>query len=234
MSYYPVFLDLRGQRCVVLGGSDVAAAKASALLDTGAQVTIIASELGHDPALLTRHPERRAKGFQADQAGANLRILRRDYQPGDLAGARLAIDAAGDAELTRQVRAEANAAGVLLNVVDRADQCDFIAPAVVRRGPLQVAISTSGESPFMASALRRQLEQQLGPEWGEFVALVGEVRRKLRGRGVPVSQQQAAYELLMDSNVPQLLREGAVAAARRQAKAIVRQALSSDRLASVR
>jgi len=213
VSYYPVFLDLEGQRCVVLGDSDVAATKARQLVDAGAVVTVITGEMLGD-----------SLDAQNDIGGA-IRLLRRDYHYGDLAGARLTIDASGDPEVNRIARAEAHAAGVLLNVVDRADQCDFIAPAVVRRGPLQMAISTSGESPFMASALRERLEREFGPEWGVFVALVGELRRDLRRRKVPASRQRAVYDMLLESNVPQLLREGAVAVARRQAKALVGQAL---------
>ena len=184
MSYYPVFLDLRGQRCVVIDGGPAAAEKARGLREAGADVRV---------------------------------ILANDYRRGDLAGARLAIDAGGDPAITARVRQEADAEGVLLNVMDAPAQCDFIAPAVVKRGALQVAISTSGESPFLASALRRRLEGSLGEEWREFVRLVGEVRRDLRRRKVPLNEQTRIYQRLLDSNVLDLLREGAIAAAHREA-----------------
>jgi siroheme synthase-like protein len=196
VSYYPVFLDLRGQHCVVIGGGQAALAKARALREAGAEVLAIAAE---------------------------------DYRPGLLAGVRLAILASADPELIAAVRAEADAEGVLLNVVDHPGQCDFIAPAVVRRGDLQVAISTSGQSPFLASALRGWLERLLGEEWCEFVRLAGRIRRELKRRKLPMAAQTRIYQRLLDSNVLDLLREGAVAAAHREAERIVASELQPVR-----
>jgi precorrin-2 dehydrogenase/sirohydrochlorin ferrochelatase len=193
VSYYPVFLELEGQRCVVIGLTEAAATKARQLEEAGASV---------------------------------LRIAPEDYHTGQLAGARLAIDASGDPEVTRRARREASQTGVLLNVMDQPEQCDFIAPAIAKRGPLQIAVSTSGESPFLAAALRDRIQEELGQDWGQFVALVGELRRELRRRGVPAGEQRAAYESLLHSKIPQLLKQGAVAAARRQAKALARRAIS--------
>ncbi|HLG70757.1 MAG TPA: bifunctional precorrin-2 dehydrogenase/sirohydrochlorin ferrochelatase [Chloroflexota bacterium] len=206
MSYYPVYLDLRGQRCVVVGDGPMAVQKVRGLLNAEAHVVAIAAE----PC-----PELQ---------DLPLELIRRAYAPGDLAGARLAIDASGDRAVMTAMRREADACGVLLNVVDYADACDFIAPAIVRRGSLQLAVSTSGESPFLAAALRSRLESELGPEWAAFVKLVGRIRRDLRRRGVPAADQAAIYQTLLESCVLDLLREGAVAAAEREADRIVRQA----------
>jgi siroheme synthase-like protein len=203
--YYPVFLDLRGKRCVVIGGGPLAAQKALGLVQAGARVEVYAPEA--TPELLE----------------LPVAVFRRPYRKGDLAGARLAIDAGGDPLVTAAVRQEADEENVLLNVMDVPAACDFIAPAVVKRGPLQVAISTSGESPFLAAALRRRLEAELGEEWREFVRLVGEVRRDLRRRGVSVPDQTRLYERLLDSSILDLLRQGAVAAARREIARFVRE-----------
>src|SRR6202158_2371645 len=135
MRYYPVFLDLTGQLCIVLGDGKFATEKAGALREAGGDVQVISS---------------------------------RDYRPGALAGARLVVDASEDPEINRLSWEEAEAAGILINVVDRAAQCRFIAPAIVRRDPLLVAISTSGESPFLASMLRARIERWLGHEGGAF------------------------------------------------------------------
>src|SRR5712691_4422445 len=156
MRYYPVFLDLSGQLCIVLGDGKFAVEKAAALREAGATVQMISSH---------------------------------DYKPGSLAGARLVVDASEDPEINRLSWEEAEAAGILINVVDRPAQCRFIAPAIVNRDPLLVAISTSGESPFLASALRARIERWLGREWGPFVALVGNVRRQLRAQGMPITEQ---------------------------------------------
>lgn len=187
MRYYPVFLDLAGQLCIVLGDGKFAVEKAAALREAGANVRVISS---------------------------------RDYRPGVLAGARLVVDASEDLEINRQSWQEAEAAGILINVVDRPAQCRFIAPAIVRRDPLLVAISTSGESPFLASALRAWIERWLGPEWGPFVSLVGGVRRRLREARVPLSKQTRVYRQLLNSEVRSLLGRGRAAEANRLAEGI--------------
>ncbi len=175
MRYYPVFLDLVDQPCVVLGDGKFAKEKAAALREAGAAVRVI-------PA--------------------------REYRPGDLQGARLVVDASEDPNINRLSWAEAEAAGTLINVVDRPAQCRFIAPAIVRRDPLLIAISTSGESPYLASALRARIERWLGREWGPFVALVGNVRRQLRSRGMPIPEQTRVYRRIVNSDVRNLLRRG--------------------------
>jgi len=185
--YYPVFLDLAGQPCTVLGDGKFAVEKAAALREAGANVTVI-------PA--------------------------REYRPGILTGARLVVDASEDPEVNRQSWDEAEKAGILINVVDRPEQCRFIAPAIVRRDPLLVAISTSGESPFLASMLRARIERWLGDEWGPFVALVGDVRRRLRRQGLPISEQTRVYRQLLNSDVRSLIRGRKTAQANRLAAQI--------------
>ena len=187
MRYYPVFLDLAGQLCIVLGDGKFAVEKAAALR----------------------------------QAGANVRVIpSREYRQGALAGARLVVDASEDEEINRLSWDEAEAAGILINVVDRPEQCRFIAPAIVRRDPLLIAVSTSGESPFLASMLRARIERWLGREWGPFVELVGELRRRLRKRGVPIGEQTRVYRRLLSSDVLSLLRRGRTGEANRLAAAI--------------
>ena len=192
--YYPVSLALEGRSCVVLGGGPLAAQKMQGLLGAGAHVTVIAAEAG---------AEIRLAGVDG-----RVRLVERDYRPGDLEGVWLAIDASGRDDINAAARREAEGRRVLLNVVDRAQLCDWIAPAIVRRGPLQVAVSTSGESPFLASALRRRLEQDLGEEWERFVSLVGHLRRRLREQGASMKRQEAVYTELLRSDVRHLLRDG--------------------------
>jgi siroheme synthase-like protein len=214
VSYYPVFLDLRGRRCVVAGGGPAAAQKARGLLEAGARVDVYAPRPCPELAAL------------------DVTVVRREYRQGDMAGARLAIDASGSADVAAAMRHDADAEGTLLNVMDVPEHCDFIAPAIVKRGPLQVAISTSGESPFLAASLRARLQRELGDEWREFVTLVGELRRGLRRQGVPLDRQTRIYQRLLASNVLDLLRAGAVAAARHEAERIVHEASSLERNSS--
>jgi uroporphyrin-III C-methyltransferase/precorrin-2 dehydrogenase/sirohydrochlorin ferrochelatase len=209
LNYYPVFIDLRGQPAVVLGGSALATEKAEGLTEAGARVRVICLE-----------PSERLRDLA--RSGL-LELVGRDFQADDLAGARIAIDASDDMAINRQSWEEAERLGVLINVVDRPLQCRFIAPALVRRDPLLVAISTSGESPYLASALRRRLELLLGEEWGPFVEMVGGIRRRLRSGGVSLGRQTRVYRRLLSSGVRGLLRDG------RRAEAV----LEADRIAGV-
>jgi uroporphyrin-III C-methyltransferase / precorrin-2 dehydrogenase / sirohydrochlorin ferrochelatase len=156
--------------------------------------------------------------------GAWVVHAQRSFQPGDLVGAYLAIDATGDALSQVGARAEADRERVLLNVVDVAQRCDWIAPAVVRRGPLQVAISTSGESPFLARVLGERVEAWLGEEWGPFTRLVGRTRRRLRRAGVSGPVQQRIYQRLLRSQTLDQLRAGNVDSAHALALAIEQHA----------
>ena len=149
------------------------------------------------------------KAASLREAGALVKVIpSHEYRPGDLLGARLVVDASEDPDVNRLSWQEAEEAGILINVVDRPAQCRFIAPAIVRRDPLLVAISTSGESPYLASALRARIERWLGREWGPFVSLVGNVRRQLRARGVPIPEQTRIYRRIVNSDVRGLLRRG--------------------------
>ena len=194
MTHYPVFLDLRGRRCVVLGDNAVAREKVAVLIASGAVV---------DHHL-------------------------RPHRDGDLAGAYLAIDASGDPVSNEAARAEAECHRVLLNVVDVAAMCDWIAPAVVRRGPLQIAISTGGESPFLAATIREQLEKLFGEEWEAFAQVVGTVRRRLRRRSVGPDRQRRAYKRLLQSSVRRLLRDGRYTEAADLAAAIEHAAATGE------
>ncbi|MGH7777314.1 MAG: NAD(P)-dependent oxidoreductase, partial [Candidatus Dormibacterales bacterium] len=193
MRYFPVFLDLRGQRCLVIGRGRLAGEKAAALRRAGAAVV--------------RAPT---------------------HREGLLAGFRLAVDASGEAEVNERTWEEAERLGVLLNVVDVPSRCRFIAPAVVDRDPLLIAISTSGESPFLASALRARLERDFGSEWGPFVRLVGRVRRGLRRRDVPAAAQARTYRRLLRSEILALVRRGRTAEERAAARRLARAPASAE------
>ncbi len=140
--YYPVFLDLRGRKVVVIGGGRVAARKVRGLVEAGARVTVIAPEVTVDAAVE--------------------RVVRRKYRRGDLRGAALAFAAADDRAVNRAVGEEARRRGIPVNVADRADECTFLVPARVRRGAVQIAISTGGTRPRLARELRERIEEALG------------------------------------------------------------------------
>jgi precorrin-2 dehydrogenase/sirohydrochlorin ferrochelatase len=159
---YPVFLELSGRLAVVVGSDAVRAGRAEALLDAGARVTVIAEGPTSRLDLLER-------------LGAA--VGRRSFLPGDLAGAFLCVAASDDPAVRSSIASEARARGVLVNVMDDVPNCDFAAPAVVRRGDLRIAVGTGGRSPALARRLREDLSKKFGPEWTEAVRVIGDVRR---------------------------------------------------------
>jgi uroporphyrin-III C-methyltransferase / precorrin-2 dehydrogenase / sirohydrochlorin ferrochelatase len=196
---YMAALDLAGRRCVVLGGGEMATLRVAGLLDAGALVTVVA------PALQPTLGQLAAAG--------SIEWTARAYQPGDLRGAFLALNTIDNAATERSVRVEASAEGVLLNTHDRPASCDFASPALVRRGRLQVAVSTSGDSPYVAAAMRERLDKLIGEEWGALLTLVAGVRRRLRRAKVPATEQQRVYRRLLRPQVrASLRREGGGAA----------------------
>jgi len=190
--YYPALLNLEGRRCVVVGGGDVAERKAKALLDCGAKVVVIAPQAT------------RAIGELARQGA--LRWLAKPYAPGELAGAWLVI-AAATPDINVAVADEARRERIPINVVDDPGRCDFIVPAVVRRGPLLIAISSHGASPALARRLRELIEAQIGPEYGELAALLGRLRAEVMAVGGE-DERRRIWQAILDSRALELLREG--------------------------
>ncbi|MGD1993367.1 MAG: bifunctional precorrin-2 dehydrogenase/sirohydrochlorin ferrochelatase [Anaerolineae bacterium] len=214
MKTYPIALvHLDRQRCVIVGGGAVAARKVGGLRAAGAQVTVIS------PRLCPAMEEHAAMG--------SVEVLRRGYRPGDLEGAFVAIAATDDEQVNQQVWEEAQAGNILVNVVDDPDHCTFIAPAVVRRGPLTLAISTGGASPALSRHLRQQLEGTFGPEYATYVTLLGEIRQRSHG-SVPAKRRRALWDHLLASDVLDLVLAGDEVAARRRAEEILRQHASPE------
>jgi uroporphyrin-III C-methyltransferase/precorrin-2 dehydrogenase/sirohydrochlorin ferrochelatase len=175
MGYYAAYLDVTGRRCLVVGGGQPALAKARGLLESGAEVTVVWDRL--------------VAGFHQ----LDVSVVERRFLDEDVEGCAVVIDASGDEATGVRVSHAAQARGTPVNVLDRPTLCTFIAPALVRRGPLQVAVSTSGRSPFLAAHLRRLIERWVGEEWGEMVERTGRIRDRLRQRGVPIPEQTKAY-----------------------------------------
>ena len=160
---FPMFLKLEGRQCLVVGAGKVGEPKIAGLLDTGARVRVIA--LDASPAVRTWA-----------RAG-RIELYLRAFSPEDLDGASLAVVATSSHTLNEGIYHEAQRRGVLCNVVDVPHLCDFFYPAVVRRGDLQIAVSTAGQSPSLAQQIRQQLEKQFGPGYAEWVADLGETRK---------------------------------------------------------
>ena len=208
--YYLAALDLRGRRCVVAGGGAVARRKTEGLLAAGADVLVVAPEVSEMP-----------DGAAVERRAARL---------ADLDGAVLVVCATDDPAANAALAREAQRLGVLANVVDDPDGGDFAVPAVVRRGALQVGVSTGGASPALARRLRDELATHVGAEYGELTSLLGGLRAAWEPRaiaaGVPPAARHAAWHAVLDLPLVALLREGAAAEARSRAEALLEQVLA--------
>jgi precorrin-2 dehydrogenase/sirohydrochlorin ferrochelatase len=168
MGYLPIFVDLRGRQCIVIGGGDSAEAKVRALLDAGAIVTVVSRDAANE--------------IKSRAAAGEISYLAREYERGDLHGKWLAYIANTSDEVVRHAADEARELGILLNVVDDPQSSIFISPAILRRGDLQIAITTGGSSPAIAQMLRQRLEQWIGPEYGPVLEIMRRARQFLRPR----------------------------------------------------
>jgi precorrin-2 dehydrogenase/sirohydrochlorin ferrochelatase len=193
---FPVLLDLRERRAVVIGEVPVREGKVEGLLAGGAaEVTVVALE----PAA---HLEELA-------ALEGVRVERRTWRPDDLQGAAVAIAHDPDPEVRDAIAGEARARGVLVNVVDDVANCDWAMPAIVRRGQLLIAIGTGGASPALARKVAERLRAEFGPEWAEVVRIVREVRAETMPK-MPVFAERARRwrEALDPDEAVSLVREG--------------------------
>ena len=174
-SYYPIYLNLEGKRAVVVGGGPIAEGKIEKLHETGAIVTVISPEV--TPAI----------GRYADDG--TVRWLQREYRTGDLEGAFIAIAATNRRDVNQLIFEDAERQGILLNVVDDPPRCSFIAPSIVERGPVTLAISTGGVSPALARKLRESLSQSQELQWADMAGVMAKARKQVREMGVSVDPQ---------------------------------------------
>lgn len=171
--YYPVFLDVRGKRCVVVGGGKVALRKVKTLLEYGASVEVVSPALCPELSQLAE--------------AKSISVLDKEYEPGDLRGAFIAIAATAESNTNQKVANEARRQKILVNVVDSWAQSDFIVPSYLRRGNLTIAVSTAHRSPALARKIRARLEQDFGVEYASLADLIEDVRSELKKRAVKVS-----------------------------------------------
>jgi precorrin-2 dehydrogenase/sirohydrochlorin ferrochelatase len=197
---YPVSLIVQGRNCLVVGGGKVAAGKVRQLAACGAMVHVIAPEVD---AAIAAEPD--------------VAIERRAYERGDVAGHRLVIAATSDSDVNQAVHDDAEAAGIWVNSADDPANCTFTLPAVARRGPLTIAVSTSGHSPALATWLRRRFEAELGPEYEVLADLLATERAAIQADGRPT--EGLDWQSALDSGMLDLIRAGQVQEARERLQA---------------
>lgn len=192
--YYPIYLNLSGKKVLLVGGGQIALQKIPALLECGATLQLVSPEVLEDIL-----PWIQQGIIHWDERG---------YETSDLKGSSLVIAATDDEVLQKRIAAEARARGIWVNIVDVPPLCDFIAPAIVTQGDLQIAISTGGASPALAKFLRKKLEAVIGPEYADFVAIAQRNRPEIMK--LPKPLRLSLWECLASEGFLDMIRKNGV------------------------
>jgi len=193
VNYYPIHLDITDRSCIVVGGGDVAERKVQRLLECGGHVIVIAKAL--TPALETMTKEGRIHWIDDIYSEAYIR------------NAFLVIGATDRTEINAKISADARKSGVMVNIVDDPEKCDFILPSVFQRGDLSIAVSTGGKSPALAKKLREDMENLYGPEYKTLLAILGKLRQKVKDKGQSYNENKRLFEAVVNSDILQFIRE---------------------------
>ena len=198
MSYFPIFIEMKQRRCLVIGGGSVAERKIAGLLEAGASVTVISPDASETIARWSKNKV--------------IQLTARRYQQGDLAGHESAFIATDDEGVNTTAYNEGRERGIWVNAADDPAHCDFILPSVLRRGDLTVAVSTGGGSPALARTIREELEIHLSREYEQLADLAAEARAELHKRSLSVPFE--TWRRALSGDVRQLLMRGEIARAK--------------------
>ncbi len=192
MRYYPVNLDIQNRKCLVVGGGPVGTRKVMTLLECGAVVTVVSSDVAEE---LLELAEKKT-----------IELKKRPYESSDIDGMFLVIGATDNEELNRQINKDAEHQNKLCNIADRPEVCNFILPSLVNRGNLVIAISTSGKSPAFARKMRQDLEKEFGEEYDEFLELMGAIRKKALSEKHESEAHKQLFEQLINRGLVDMVR----------------------------
>ena len=187
MQYYPIFLDIKGRSCLVVGGGRVGTRKVETLLECGASVTVVSLDA-----------TQKLNALSQDQ---RITLVTRAYKASDLNGKFLLIGATNDEKLNQQLSLDAENRHMLCNIADRPAACNFILPSIIQQGDLTVAISTSGKSPAFAKKLRKDLELQFDEAYALFLDLMGAIRRRLLKETHAPEQHKPLFQKIIHSDI---------------------------------
>ena len=193
MRYYPICLDVKDKKCVIVGGGEVAARKIVFLLNCEANITVISPQIKEE--------------INAFVQEKKIELIDRKYQEKDLNNAFLVIVATDDQELNKQISHEARNKGILVNMVDSAEDSTVILPAVLSRGSLSIAVSTEGKSPALAKKIRDDLREVFGKEYIGFVELLGNLRQVVKTT-FDQPKRHIIWNKLLTSELLELLKKG--------------------------
>ena len=205
--YYPACLDIKGKKCVVVGGGEVAERKVNLLLKCGAEVSIVS------PNLTRRLKELNSKG--------KIKFLKGEFKEKYLKDIFLVIGATDNCNVNFKVYESANKKNILVNIVDSPELCNFIVPSIVERGDLTIAISTGGKSPALAKKLRKELEDRYGFEYAKFLNLMGNLRKRISSQIMDKRKREEIYKKLVNSDIIDLIKNGNGESARKRVEKII-------------
>jgi precorrin-2 dehydrogenase/sirohydrochlorin ferrochelatase len=191
MSYYPILINLKGKKVIVVGGGMVAQRKIETIMEHGAVVHMISREL--TPAL-TKYLE-----------DGKIKVIGNEFKKDYLRGAFLVIAATDDRLLNHRVSENARELGVLVNAVDQPSDCSFIVPSILRRGDLLIAVSTSGKSPALAKRVREELEKGFGSEYESLLVLMGRLRKEILAEGFSQEENKRIFQEIVNSPILELI-----------------------------
>jgi len=214
MQYFPVFFDLNGKRCLVVGGGDVAARKVSLLVRAGAEVQVVSPEL--------------CESLQGRLANGEIHHEARHFEPADLEACVLIVAATDDQAVNKQVSELAHARCIPVNVVDQPSLCSFIVPSIIDRSPVQVAVSTGGASPVLARLLRARLETLIPAAYGRLAALMNEFRGKVKQQLGDEGKRRRFWEDVAQGPIAEMIFAGKEEAAREAMHHAVDKAEASE------
>lgn len=196
MRYYPMFVNLEGRACLVVGAGQVGLRKILSLADCGAAPLTVIDR---------REPD---EGLRELAARPGVKVLRRDFAESDLDGVFLVIAATSDAGLNRRIGALCRERGILCNMVDAPGEGSFIVPSSVVRGELAIAISTGGQSPALTKRIRKDLQDRFGEEYARFLALMSRLRPRVLAQGRETEANSALFRALVGSHLLEAFRQG--------------------------
>ncbi len=193
MRYYPIYLDVQNRHCLVVGGGSVGTRKVSTLLGCGASVTVVSPRINAKLNELSKKE--------------TLIIKIKPFQFSDLKDKFLVIGATDNQELNQQIHTEAERLGILCNIADQPEACNFILPSIVKKGDLVIAISTSGKSPAFAKKLRKDFEKQFGNEYAAFLEVMGVIRKKLIAKDHKPEAHKPLFEQLINRGLVEMIKD---------------------------
>jgi siroheme synthase-like protein len=215
MRYYPIYLDLKGRSALVVGGGEVAEGKALQLVEAGARVTVVSPEL--------------TEALRAAAGRKEITHINGSYIEENLNGMFLVVSATDDRRVNEKVAKDAGGRGLLCNVVDQPDLCNFITPALVTRGGLQIGVSTGGGSPTLTQRVKREIATLIGEEYGALLELAAEMRAEAKELISDFERRKEALRAFVESDALDLIREGKRDEARTLARRFLQDAEKEEK-----